>query len=126
MPWAIVTSGTRALVEGWLKVLGLAHPEHLVVAEDVERGKPDPACYNLARARLGLARDAPVLVLEDSPAGVQAGKAAGGSVVALTTTHNATRVKEAGADWIVPDLRHVTLLSERHAQTGRVQVKIEV
>ena len=39
-PWAIVTSGTRPLVTGWLDVMKLAHPRNLVVAEDVEEGKP--------------------------------------------------------------------------------------
>ena len=39
-PWAIVTSGTRPLVTGWLDVMKLAHPRNLVVAEDVKEGKP--------------------------------------------------------------------------------------
>ena len=82
----IVTSDTRPLVTGWLDVMQLANPKRLVVAEDVANGKPDPACYLLGRARLGLCSDARLLVLEDSPAGVSAGKAAGSSVLALATT----------------------------------------
>lgn len=39
-PWAIVTSGTRLLVSGWLDRLELAHPKNLVTAEDVSNGKP--------------------------------------------------------------------------------------
>ena len=39
-PWTIVTSGTRPLVSGWLDVMKLAHPENMVVAEDVKEGKP--------------------------------------------------------------------------------------
>lgn len=39
-PWAIVTSGTRLLVSGWLDRLELAHPQNLVTAEDVSNGKP--------------------------------------------------------------------------------------
>lgn len=38
IPWAIVTSGTVPLVTGWLKVLGLPNPEHLVTAESVQNG----------------------------------------------------------------------------------------
>ncbi|OJD22790.1 hypothetical protein ACJ73_05860 [Blastomyces percursus] len=38
---AFVTSGTTGLVTGWLKVLGLPEPKHMVVAEDVKQGKPD-------------------------------------------------------------------------------------
>lgn len=40
VPWAIVTSGSRPLVSGWLDVLNLAHPKNLVTAEDVKHGKP--------------------------------------------------------------------------------------
>ena len=123
IPWAVATSGTRALVDGWLELLTLPRPNCLVVAEDVERGKPDPSCYVRARERLGLGADAAMLVMEDSPAGVRAGKAAGCDVVALTTTHDATQVKAAGADWIVPDLEHVTL-REREAGVSKVQVEI--
>ncbi|KAI9875320.1 MAG: hypothetical protein M1830_008629, partial [Pleopsidium flavum] len=107
VPWAIVTSGTRPLVTGWLDVLKLTQPKHLVVAEDVEKGKPDPACYLLGRSRLGVSPSANVLVIEDAPAGIKAGKAAGCQVVGLTTTHDVKVVREAGADWIVRDLRSV-------------------
>ncbi|KAI9782957.1 MAG: hypothetical protein M1839_004432 [Geoglossum umbratile] len=107
-PWAIVTSGTRPLVDGWLERLGLARPEQMVTAEEVENGKPDPACYSLGRARLGLSADIPILVIEDSPAGIKSGKAAGCNVLGLTTTHPAKDVQEAGADWVVQDLQSVT------------------
>jgi len=108
-PWAIVTSGTRPLVTGWIEVMKLTHPKSLVVAEDVKRGKPDPACYRLGREKLGLTDGAEMLVLEDAPAGVRAGKAAGFRVVALATTHAVNELKEAGADWIVRDMRSVVL-----------------
>ena len=64
----------------------LAHPPNLVVAEDVPRGKPDPTCYLEGRSKLGLDDTARILVLEDSPAGIRAGKAAGFQVVAVATT----------------------------------------
>jgi glycerol 3-phosphatase-1 len=64
-PWTIVTSGSLPLVTGWLNVLQLPSPPHLVTAESVANGKPDPACYQLGRERLaasgarrGRARDA--------------------------------------------------------------------
>ena len=34
-PWAIVTSGTRPLVTGWLDRMALAHPKYMVTAEEV-------------------------------------------------------------------------------------------
>ncbi|EEH21124.2 hypothetical protein PABG_03355 [Paracoccidioides brasiliensis Pb03] len=108
-PWAVVTSGTRALVTGWLDVLKLALPKYMVVAEDVEVGKPDPRCYLMGRSHLGLGDGAEMLVIEDAASGIRAGKAAGFKVLALTTTHKVDELKEAGADWIVQDLRSVTL-----------------
>ncbi|KKZ65645.1 glycerol 3-phosphatase 1 [[Emmonsia] crescens] len=119
-PWAVVTSGTRALVDGWLEVMKLAHPKYMVVAEDVEVGKPDPRCYLMGRAKLGLGDGAEMLVVEDAPSGIQAGKAAGFKVVALTTTHKIDELKEAGADWIIQDLRSVTL----KGCNGKVEVEI--
>ncbi|KZF26289.1 glycerol-3-phosphate phosphatase 1 [Xylona heveae TC161] len=122
--WAIVTSGTRPLVQGWLDVLRIAQPKHVVVAEDVENGKPDPACYRLGRARLGLSAEAATLVIEDAPAGIRAGKAAGCQVVGLTTTHSAQQVREAGADWIIPDLRSITFLGQ-DKDTGDLHLEIK-
>jgi glycerol-1-phosphatase len=121
--WAIVTSGTRPLVVGWLDVMKLAHPQNLVVAEDVQHGKPDPEGYQLGRSKLVLPGDANVLVLEDAPAGVRAGKAAGFSVIALATTHRVDQLKAAGADWIVKDMRSVTF-EKWEQKTGEVSIKI--
>lgn len=86
-PWAIVTSGTMPLVTGWLTILKLPRPEHLVAAEDVENGKPDPGGYLMGLKKLGLEGSAAdVLVLEDSPAGIRAGKAAGCRVLGVVTS----------------------------------------
>ncbi|KAM0796234.1 HAD-like domain-containing protein [Usnea florida] len=122
-PWAIVTSGTRPLVTGWLDVMRLAHPRNLVVAEDVEEGKPDPECYALGRAKLGLRVDTKVLVVEDSPAGIRAGKAASSFVVALVTTHTIAQLRENEPDWIVKDLQSIRLVN-RNAVTGEVVMEI--
>lgn len=120
-PWAVVTSGTRALVDGWLQVMKLAHPKHMVVAEDVNIGKPDPACYLLGRERLGLGDDRQLLVIEDAPSGIRAGKAAGFKVVGLLTTHTLDQVRDAGADWIVQDLRSLAL---KEYANGSIEVEI--
>jgi hypothetical protein len=71
------------------------------------------ACYNMGKDRLNLtsAAEGEVLVLEDSPAGIRAGKAAGCKVLAVVTTHTVDQVAEAGADWIVKDLRDVKIVS---------------
>ncbi|KAI1363961.1 HAD-like protein [Xylaria arbuscula] len=120
-PWAIVTSGTEPLVHGWLEVLKLPHPEHLVTAESVENGKPDPQGYKLGWSRLGLPADANVLVLEDSPAGIKAGKAAGCKVIGLVTSHTIEQVVAAEPDWVVEDLRSVKMVS--YGEDGRVTLQ---
>lgn len=75
-------------------------------------GKPDPTCYLLGRERLGLGgADKQVLVLEDSPAGIRAGKAAGCKVMGLVTSHTAEQVLSAEPDWVVKDLTSVRLVS---------------
>ncbi|PHH58922.1 hypothetical protein CDD81_4152 [Ophiocordyceps australis] len=122
-PWAIVTSGTEPLVSAWLKVLDLAKPQHLITAESVTRGKPDPACYRMGLAKLGL-DDCPadnVLVIEDAPAGIRAGKAAGCKVLALTTSHSLQQVSAAEPDWIVKDLNSIRVVGQAE---GKVAIEI--
>jgi glycerol 3-phosphatase-1 len=112
VPWCIVTSGTRPLVQGWLDVMQLAHPKNMVTAEDVKNGKPDPACYQLGQKLLALQHANPsTVVFEDAPAGVRSGKAAGFTVIALHTTHKLEQLVEAGADFVVQDMQSVTVKS---------------
>jgi glycerol 3-phosphatase-1 len=89
----------------------------------VECGKPDPACYVLGRDGLGLRKDAAVLVLEDSPAGVRAGKDAGFRVVGLATSHSVEQLREAAADWIVRDMRSIVFKGWAQ-ELGAVTVEI--
>jgi len=121
-PWAVVTSGTRALVFGWLDVLKLVEPKTMVCAEDVANGKPDPACYLLGRSKLRLDNRSDLVVVEDAPSGIKAGKAAGFKVIGLATTHTLDQVKDAGADWVVRDLRSVSI---EGFQNGEVAVEIK-
>lgn len=100
--WASVTSGSRALMGARLRAAGLPLPEVLVTAEDVARGKPDPEGYLRAAAALGK-NIRQCLVVEDAPAGIEAGRASGARVLAVATSH---RVPALGsADCVVPDLR---------------------
>ncbi|HBI18360.1 MAG TPA: glycerol-3-phosphatase [Brevundimonas sp.] len=81
--WAVVTSASVPLARARLKAAGVTPPAVLITAEDVERGKPDPAGYLKAAATLGF-DIADCLVFEDAKAGVQAGEAAGADVVVVT------------------------------------------
>ncbi|KAL1860446.1 DL-glycerol-3-phosphatase [Diaporthe australafricana] len=81
-----------------------------------ELSKPDPACYTMGLERIGMARDdenTKVLVLEDSPAGIKAGKAAGCKVLGLVTSHTVEQVKAAEPDWIVKDLDSVQIVEAK-------------
>ena len=99
--WAAVTSGSRELMRARLTAAGLPIPEVLVSAEAVEAGKPEPEGYLKAAAALG--RDIRrCLVVEDAPAGIHAGRAAGAQVLAVTTSHPASDL--TSADAVIPDL----------------------
>jgi sugar-phosphatase len=104
--WAIVTSGGGRLAAASMAKAGIPDPPVLVTADDVTHGKPDPAPYLAAAARLGVhPRDC--LAVEDAPAGVAAGRAAAMRVLAVETTHPGRALE--GADWVIPDLTAVVL-----------------
>lgn len=85
--------------------------------------RADPESYHLGRSKLNLNADARVLVVEDSPAGIRAGKAASCSVLGLATTHSVAQLQEHGPDWIVKDLQSVRFVN-RKADTGEVAIEI--
>ncbi len=99
---AIVTSCSRTLARARLEAAGLPIPPVLVSADDVVQGKPDPGCYLLGARRLDT-EPAGCLVLEDAPAGIAAGRAAGARVLALRTTHGDADLGQADA--VIDDLR---------------------
>lgn len=91
---AVVTSATRDLAAARLGAVGIELPDVVVYAGDVSRGKPDPEGYQAAAERLGV-DPAEALVVEDSPPGVEAGRAAGAATVAVTSTHAADQLSAA-------------------------------
>ncbi len=108
--WAIVTSCTRALAHVRIGAAGLPKPRHLVTATDVKHGKPDPEPYLKGAQILGVPASE-CIVIEDAPAGIRAGKAAGARVLALRTTASDAELQQAGADWIVDDCAELSLNS---------------
>jgi sugar-phosphatase len=102
---AIVTSCTAPLARARLAAAGLAPPAVLVTADRLRRGKPDPEGYRLAARELA-ADPGDCVVLEDAPAGVAAGLAAGMRVVGVVTTHAAEDIAAADeqvasvAEWL--------------------------
>jgi sugar-phosphatase len=84
--WAVVTSAGRDLAAERLRHAGLPVPPVLISADDVAHGKPDPEGYLKAAAALGVAPQR-CLVVEDTPPGLMAGRAAGMQVLGITTTY---------------------------------------
>jgi sugar-phosphatase len=84
--WGVVTSGRRETVTRRFEATGLAVPQVLIDGDDVVTGKPAPDGYLAGAARLGVEPQC-CLVVEDAPAGVVAGKAAGMRVLGIASTH---------------------------------------
>jgi beta-phosphoglucomutase-like phosphatase (HAD superfamily) len=74
---------------------------------DVQRHKPFPDLFLEAARRIDAA-PADCWVVEDSPGGVKAAKAAGMMCLGLLTTFTEAEVREAGADKIAKDLSAIT------------------
>lgn len=116
-PRGIASSSSPARLALCLEMLGLADAfgSHVYSAELVSNGKPAPDIYLLAAERLGVVPSA-CLVIEDSPSGVRAAKAAGMEVVGLLAGahirpgHEA-RLIAAGADHVAPDWAEVARLA---------------
>jgi len=108
--WAIATSCSRPLAEVRIRAAGLPFPKHLITSSDVQRGKPDPEPYIKAAKILALT-PADCVVVEDAPAGIRAGKAAGARVFALRTTAPDIELIESDADWIADNLASLRLAS---------------
>lgn len=102
LPWAVVTNADDRLARARLGAAGIVPPV-LVTADDVGRGKPDPEGYLTAAGRLGVAA-ARCLVVEDSSAGLAAGRAAGMRTAGL---------RGLDADVRLADLAHLARLLHR-------------
>ena len=108
---AVVTSATRELAEARLGAVGIELPAVVVYAGDVSRGKPDPEGYVTAAERVGV-DPVETVVVEDSPPGIEAGRAAGAATVAVTSTHAASELE--AADVVIESLEELPgVLRER-------------
>lgn len=103
---AVATSAPRITMELILDRFDLNEWFPVTVCVDeVPRGKPDPAVFELAAARLHIPPERCVII-EDSTNGVKAAKAAGIACVALTSTHD--RETLTGADLVIDELSSIT------------------
>ena len=105
---AIATSCTRDLVEARIAAASAPRLRHTVTVDDVERGKPHPDPFLRAAELLG-ADPAACLVFEDAPGGVASAKAAGCTVIAVTTSGSSVD-DLAHADLVIAGLDVVELI----------------
>ena len=105
----------RALVDKMMTLV--------VSAEDAPACKPDPACYQIALQRLNETRrkqrQLPLLaneclVIEDSPPGIKAGRAAGMRTLGVTNTVPEAALRAAGADVVTGSLFDWNLAAVHH------------
>ena len=110
---AICSGALRREIEAILQAAGLRHHFSMIVAaDDVARGKPDPEGYLLALQRLQekyqphpAILPAECLVIEDSLPGIEAGKDAGMTCLAVTTSVKGELLLQADA--VVASLHEV-------------------
>lgn len=106
----VTGSGQESLIESIERDFpGAFSRDRMVTANDVTRGKPDPEPYQrgLEKARRALPDLSPsrVMVIENAPLGVQAGKAAGLFTVGVATGPlPQTMLTGAGADLTFPSM----------------------
>jgi mannitol-1-/sugar-/sorbitol-6-phosphatase len=118
--WALVTSAGRDLAGRRMAAIGLQLPAVCITADEVAIGKPDPECYRAA-ARALRVDPRQCLVLEDAPAGLTAGHAAGAKLLGICTTYPAERLIEHHVLLTVPDLRS---LSAHVTSDGKIEIRI--
>ena len=95
---AVASQSPLARVKLSLEVAGLATPfgEHVYVTSMVARPKPAPDIYLLAAERLGFV-PADCIVIEDSPAGAAAARAAGFQAIGYAPAETAVAMSASGA-----------------------------
>ncbi|WP_104082005.1 HAD-IA family hydrolase [Cryobacterium sp. Y11] len=102
---AIVTSCARPLAVARLAASAFPAPEVIVTIDDTPLGKPNPEPFLTGAARLGF-DPLRCLVIEDAPAGLQAGRSAGCTTIGVVGTYPAAGLD---ADLIVPGLDHLRI-----------------
>jgi HAD superfamily hydrolase (TIGR01509 family) len=103
---ALVTGSSRREARQMLDLLGLADAFPVIVAaEDVPRSKPHPDGYLHAASALGV-DPARCLVIEDSAAGIAAGRAAGCTVVGVRAG-NFHGQDQTAAHLVIDTLEHL-------------------
>ncbi|CAG9175906.1 HAD family phosphatase [Cupriavidus respiraculi] len=112
MPLCVASGADRIKVKLQLTRTGLVElfrqdeREHIFSATEVERSKPAPDVYLLAARTMGVAPER-CAVIEDSPAGITAGVAAGMTVFGYAGRNDPAMLRAAGAHLTFADMREL-------------------
>jgi HAD superfamily hydrolase (TIGR01509 family) len=114
LPRAVASSSSTLWIETHLRHLGLLHHFEGRIfsgAEHVERGKPAPDLYLHAAGAMGVPIER-IVIVEDSPVGVQGALASGADVIGLSAgTHclpgHAERLRALGVSRIATNFDEV-------------------
>lgn len=103
---AVASGSNHAAIENVVHYLKITKYFSVMVGKDeVEHSKPSPDVYLECLLKLGVdPKDA--IVIEDSPIGIEAAKAAGIYTIAVTHTHEISELQKADA--IIDDLKDIT------------------
>lgn len=118
--WTVVTSGPKPLATSRLEYVGLPVPKRFVASGDVTEGKPHPEAYLKGAEILGVSPE-DCVVIEDAPSGIQAGKSAGMTVIAVATTHDEDELSEADA--VAASLMDLRVIPDSTGSRFEVRVK---
>ena len=100
---AVVTNAPEDNATYMLKILRLTDTfPTVIMAKDAPPGKPDPAPYQLALARLGV-KSKNAIAIEDSAAGIRSAVGAGIYTIGITSSHPAQDLIAAGASMTIED-----------------------
>jgi sugar-phosphatase len=100
-----------------LAAAGITVPRHAVGGDTVRFGKPNAEGY-LRGAAILTRQPQECLVIEDAPAGIRAGKAAGCSVLAVASSHSPEELQEA--DWIIASIDQISVTI--HTETATLNL----
>ena len=113
VPCCVASSGDPEKMRETLGITGLLSrfEGRLFSATQVPRGKPAPDVYLFAARKCGV-DPSTCVVVEDSPIGVQAGAAAGMTVLGYSAHMNRDQLTEAGATTTFDDMLRLPKLIE--------------
>jgi HAD superfamily hydrolase (TIGR01509 family) len=91
IPFAVCSNSIRKSIELFLKAANITGEEFIISNQEVINPKPNPEMYLKAIERLGLPKDE-VLIVEDSPVGIEAAKASGANLCIVKDPYDIHKV----------------------------------